>query len=808
MTDWLPTDETPLLEAAIAYASHGFRVLPVWGIRLIDGVATCTCGRAGCSTPGKHPIERAWQKKASDDADTVRDARRSRPHANIGLAMGGETRLVAIDIDGEKGRTSLRELEENVQPLPETLTSRSGRADGGEHRLFRVPPHLDIKRLGNRASFRLPGIDTRIDNGQIVVAPSVHASGARYTWVKRVPVAEMPEWLFEALAAPAELVRQPDRGSAPSQPPPRADSQSSTPYVRKVVSNAAARIAAAPQGMRNQLLYAKACTTFEYLIGAGIDHLAAWRDLSASGLEAGLPEREVSDVLSNAWRKVQGGSGRRVPERPPPEPSSPPAAPPPVAAPSQPEPEDPNRWKADLVYTGEGGIKNTFGNVCKIIRHAPGFRGRLSFNQMRVVPCVDGRTLADVDLARFREDIEATFGVAPSHETVMRALALVAAERAFHPVQQYLSGLTWDGQSRIERVAAEIFGQAQPDALTLRMLRCWFISAVARALSPGCKVDSTLVLVGNQGYRKSTFFATLGGEWFSDSYVDIRSKDGVLQVHAAWIYEWAEIDHVTTRTSASAVKAFLTVARDDVRPPYGIGVVSQPRSSVIVGTTNKPFLDDETGSRRFHPVNVERVVDVETLRAWRDQLWAEAVSAFRAGEDWWLSAEDERQREVVAHDHIVEDPWLPKIAAFLQRPSVQQSGVTTSEIISDALNGDISRIDRAAETRVGKTLQKLGWEAQRVRRHGARIRVYWPSERAGGWPRLAQVGTIFDNNINGVPTGTTVPTYFKLYRNENKMVSPPFKEGGGRVGPVGTPPPPPVTPEGEELFADWLDDLA
>jgi hypothetical protein len=77
------------------------------------------------------------------------------------------------------------------------------------------------------------------------------------------------------------------------------------------------------------------------------------------------------------------------------------------------------------------------------------------------------------------------------------------------------------------------------------MVRAWFVSAVARATDPGCKCDTALVLVGEQGARKSTFYRVLAGEWFSDTAVDIENKDAMMQINGAWIYELGEIEHVS-----------------------------------------------------------------------------------------------------------------------------------------------------------------------------------------------------------------------------------------------------------------------
>ena len=64
-------------------------------------------------------------------------------------------------------------------------------------------------------------------------------------------------------------------------------------------------------------------------------------------------------------------------------------------------------------------------------------------------------------------------------------------------------------------------------------------------MDPGCKCGTAMVLVGEQGVRKSTFYRVLAGEWFSDTAVDIESEDSMMQINGAWIYELGEIERVT-----------------------------------------------------------------------------------------------------------------------------------------------------------------------------------------------------------------------------------------------------------------------
>ncbi|MBN2196781.1 MAG: bifunctional DNA primase/polymerase [Polyangiaceae bacterium] len=167
--------QTDRRDAIRLYTDCGLHPIAIHGVRE-DG--SCTCGRRDCPSVGKHPVHRGWQTADLDlarlDADLIREWR-----YNVGLRMGvqpGGFRLIAIDVDGP--RSLLEPLEAVNGPLPPTLTARTGR--GGSHLIYRVPLDLEISNRTHLA----PNVDVKSDRGQIVVAPSLHASGRHYAWVE------------------------------------------------------------------------------------------------------------------------------------------------------------------------------------------------------------------------------------------------------------------------------------------------------------------------------------------------------------------------------------------------------------------------------------------------------------------------------------------------------------------------------------------------------------------------------------------------------------------------------------------------
>lgn len=309
-------------------------------------------------------------------------------------------------------------------------------------------------------------------------------------------------------------------------------------------------------------------------------------------------------------------------------------------------------WQTALELDKQGKIKDTLDNIVLIIRNDPELQS-LAFNKHR--DGIDARNglpwsqmkegWNDSDNAALKVYISNKYGVYSPTKTKDAILA-VAAERAYHPIKEYLDNLSeWDGIDRVETLLVDYFG-ATDNSYTRAVTRKTMVAAVARIYNPGTKFDSVLILNGPQGIGKSTFFAKLAGDWFSDSLTltDMKDKAGPEKLQGYWMLELGELAGMR-KTDVEVVKSFISRCDDKYRASYGVNVESHPRQCVIVGSTNAEsgFLRDITGNRRFWPV---RISGNGKKKAWQmsvydvEQIWAETLVLYDKGEKLYLEGDD------------------------------------------------------------------------------------------------------------------------------------------------------------------------
>ena len=359
-----------------------------------------------------------------------------------------------------------------------------------------------------------------------------------------------------------------------------------------------------------------------------------------------------------------------------------------------------------FIKSANGSFASNLGGVCGVLERHHHWTGKLWYDSFldRVLTTAWGEVQEWTDdlttkTTRWFQD---SFRLANlNSERVHEAVQSVARGQPRNVLKTWLESLQWDSIPRLHEALSRGFGAAEND-YTQAVSECWFKSLAARALEPGCKVDTMPVFEGGQGIGKSTAMAILGGEWFGEMHEDFGSKDFVLSLKGKWLVEVAEM-HAFGKTDVDRLKGILSTATDRIRRPYGRMTEEHPRQSVFAGTTNRDdWQQDDTGARRFWPVRCGNI-DLDWLRENRGQLFAEAVARFKAGEKWWevpvaqAAAEADRRR--------IEDPWSVTISAWL----VPGREYSNTQILTGALGVEPKDFTDRKAKRVARVMRLLGW---------------------------------------------------------------------------------------------------
>jgi putative DNA primase/helicase len=263
--------------------------------------------------------------------------------------------------------------------------------------------------------------------------------------------------------------------------------------------------------------------------------------------------------------------------------------------------------------------------------------------------------------------------------------------------------------------------------------RYFLIGMVARIYQPGCKMDNMPIFEGAQGKGKSSLLSALCGEWFADTPFVMGDKDAFQALRGKWLYEISELD-AFNRAEATRAKAFISSGVDSYRAPYDRNVKDWPRQCVFAGTTNQhEYFKDSSGNRRYWPLSCDGEVNIDALRSVREQLFAEAVQRYKAGDRWYPTAQEQRELFDPQQEHReIGDPWMISLQKYVA--GFSRLEVTSLELLTEALKIEVGKIDNARQmvTRIGICMRKLGWGKKRLS-SGTREWVYTrPKTITGG----------------------------------------------------------------------------
>lgn len=424
--------------------------------------------------------------------------------------------------------------------------------------------------------------------------------------------------------------------------------------------------------------------------------------------------------------------------------------------------EEDDSWTDKLIYSADGmKVLSTLANIILILQNDKELRLKIfkDIFSSRILVRKDvpwdrkfetpDRIWTDTDDAGLRWYLESNYGITSTNK-IIDGVNLIAEENAENKVATRLQSTQWDGEKRLETLFIDYLG-CEDSIYTREVSEKSLVAAVRRAIYGGIKWDNMPILIGPQGVGKSTFLKILGMDWYNDSLVNVEGKDACELIQGSWILEMGELSSLR-KSEMNLVKNFLSRTDDIFRASYGRRAQKYPRRCAFFGTANDTnFLRDETGNRRFWPIDCfihkPKKSIFNDLNNELDQIWAEACEL--AKKEFYslvLSKEAEKiakeEQEAHSEDNIFKgiildylDKKIPKnwnsLDAFAKRTFLDEyetmtlqydekdlalrDKVCAAEIWEEALKNSIRFMKKSDSIEINKVLVSLKeWEKMKA----------------------------------------------------------------------------------------------
>ena len=282
----------------------------------------------------------------------------------------------------------------------------------------------------------------------------------------------------------------------------------------------------------------------------------------------------------------------------------------------------------------------------------------------------------------------------------------------YNPIEEYLYNTgRWDGKDRI-RALADLVPCHNPHWREL--FYRWFLGMVAhwRGIDKQHGNNTSPLLVGSQGYRKSTFCRILLPPELRFGYtdsIDFKSKqEAERSLGRFFLINIDEFDQINANQQGF-LKHLLQKPVANLRKPYGSTIQEMRRYASFIGTSNqKDLLTDPSGSRRFICIEVTGPIQTNVTINYR-QLYAQAMHDIMKGERYWLDDTDEAIVKEYNREFERVDPLEELFLCHFRGAEESEEGewLTAMQIFNDLQQHTRDKLAINRIAAFGRTLRKL-----------------------------------------------------------------------------------------------------
>ena len=299
-------------------------------------------------------------------------------------------------------------------------------------------------------------------------------------------------------------------------------------------------------------------------------------------------------------------------------------------------------------------------------------------------------------------------------------ISAILMKNTCNPVKDFITGIPWDGVSRLEQLYNTVLVKPHDVPYRNKALRMWMVQCAAAVDGAGLspiplkieKFECVLVFQGQQGQNKTTWVRSLLPQQYQEYILDgvtldLSDKDSRKHAISGWIVELGELDGTFRKSDIAKLKGFLSNRTDEIRIPYDRKHSKfQRRTSFFASVNEQKFLVDETGNRRFIPLQIHSTNPFHRIDM--QQLWAEVWSLYLNGEQWWPDAELKTMLESKHNDHEQIDHIEDAIRSKFNLDIHPEKGriYTCTDILNECGRKHATKSDINA---VGRVLRKFGF---------------------------------------------------------------------------------------------------
>jgi predicted P-loop ATPase len=663
-------------------------------------------------TRDKVPVDAAtgkgfdgWQLSDGQSRELLKVSRHINSVGAIcGPVSGG---LLVVDLDGPQAGDSFKKLTGfGIQDLPPTVACTSGKPSR-QKLFFNVPDrdlHSLISGIGNNTA-GLPELEVLWTGRQGVVIGAHPQMEAGYSFLTGcspddLQVAEAPSWLIDALIC--ERVED-----AAYEPPLMSadelehflsflDPQQFGGYPEWCALGMAAKVANANDDAKDAFqAFSKRAPNYSEK-----DFHKQWRAwASMEQFKAKRPGKRPRTLAS--FYKMAAGNGFKAP----------------IASGGAATIEDVVKSQVDDQYLKDAREAPNLVNLLGFLRNQNEVPIRWNELKRCIVVGKDRKVLEPSRANVFLAD---EWQINAAKNKAEDCIITIALENSFNPVREYLEDLrTKELPTVSDAELAQCFGFAENDQLSIQLMRIHLRACAGRGINPGQKMDSLLVIKGEQGHRKSTALETLSPDsrWYDETTrVNFDSRDSLSSLNSAFIYEFSEIEKILTTADVAQFKSWITRKVDNYCEKHEKTSKEHLRRCCLFGTTNSAsFLMDPTGARRFFICENVKPANIKLLAELRDAIWHQSLVELEMGLPSFLSNKDELflQGQERAQNATISDPWQDELSGYLH--SSLPGTFLTGQSLLKHLGKPVDKLTQNDFRRLGNIMRRMGWTKARRR---------------------------------------------------------------------------------------------